>query len=299
MDTPLLLIHFNRPDISARQIEVLRPIAPRKVYVLCDAARPGRPGEAARVAEVRRLLQNLPWAADVKFLFRDENLGCFRNLSSGISWFMEEVGEGIILEDDCLPDPSFFPYCTELLERYRTDPRVFAVCGHNHSPKPLPIPESYAFSNYFACWGWATWQRAWSKFDPDLTGWRDRAQWREICLRVLPSWRARLYWRWMFGQVATGKRDSWAYRYLLTIWQNKGVSTIPRTNLVENAGLTSEGTHTKNSWHLHRRTIPLSFPMLDPGTVTTNRNYDRGIEDLVHSKSFAERVKWALRKIAR
>lgn len=290
MNTPLLLIHFNRPDITARQLEVLRPVAPSRVFVLCDAARPGKPGEAERVDEVRQLLQHLPWQAEVQYLFREKNLGCFRNLSTGISWFLEQAGEGIILEDDCLPHPSFFPYCTELLERYRTQKSVLSISGHNHGTSTKCFDGSYSFSNYFHCWGWATWQRAWAEFDPDLTAWRDRNQWKNICQRIHPKFRARVYWNWIFNRVTSEKCDSWAYRFQLTHWSCGGISAIPSTTLISNTGFDSHATNTAGKSYLSGTVSSIGFPLLHPENVAANRKIDAHFEDHLFSKTLIRRL---------
>ena len=297
VQTPLLLIHFNRPDITQRALAALKPLAPSQVWILCDAAREHRPEEASKVAEVRAQLDALPWPCEVRRLYREDNLGCFRNISDGISWFLKDCGgEGIILEDDCIADSSFFTFCSELLERHRDDPTVMAISGHTGRNKPFDINESYALSQYFGCWGWATWQSAWERFDPDLSGWTERRQWRSICTRVLPSRWARIYWHLMFKRVADGRRDSWAYRYLLSIWTAKGTVVFPKWNLVRNIGSGIEATHSGQADQAELPIERMPFPLQHPVSVSANKTIDQFLEGHVHSKSLRVRVRWFFRK---
>lgn len=293
-----MLIHFNRPDSTRRQIEALRKVAPTRVWLLCDGPRAHKEGEAEKVAEVRALLDDLPWPCEAKKLYRDENLGCFRSVSGGISWFLEDCGAGIIVEDDVIPDPSFFPFCSELLERYKNHSDVFAISGHHRKAKALDLQEDYGFSNYFECWGWATWKRAWDQFDPEMQAWRQKSLWKDVCRRVLRNPRAAFYWKLMFGRVADGRRDSWAYRFLLTIWKQNAKAVISRKNLTENIGFTEEATQTAHFAGLEVRAEAQDFPLQHPERVEVNPQIDRWFEDGIHSKSIGVRLRWIMRKFS-
>jgi hypothetical protein len=283
-----------------RQIKALEVIAPRRVWLLCDGPRVDKTGEAEKVAEVRMLLDNLPWDCEVTKLYREANVGCFKNVSQGITWFLNDCEAGIILEDDVIPDASFYRFADELLEKYAHTPEVFAIAGHNRRIDPLPIATDYGFSNYFECWGWATWKRAWDQFDPTLSGWRNNEAWRLICSRVFRgSYRARLYWNWMFQQVEKNRRDSWAYRFLLTIWMRAGCVIIPRENLTENIGFNAEATQTSHFAGLEVLAHSQSFPLAHPHQVKIDPVIDSWFEDGVHSKSITVRLRWLLRKLRR
>ncbi len=297
MDTPVLLIHFNRPESTRRQLDALKSIAPKHVWILCDGPRAHKPGEIEKVNTVRALLDDLPWDCEVQRLYRETNLGCFKSVSDGISWFLNDCEAGIILEDDVLADASFFPYCEALLERYADQPQVFAVAGHHRNPRPLEMESDYGFSNYFECWGWATWRRAWEHFDPTISGWRDPALWNRICQRVLKKQRARFYWKIMFGLVDAGKRDSWAYRYMLTIWKDAGLVAIPSINLTENIGFTQEGTQTAHFAGMEVRAGRQRFPLKHPDGIEADSSIDAWFEDGIHSKSPSVRMKWLMRRI--
>jgi hypothetical protein len=123
MHTAVLFLVFNRPDPTRRVFDAIRAARPARLYVAADGPRADRAGEAERCAEVRAMATAVDWPCEVLTLFRDANLGCKRGVAEGIDWFFAHEAEGIILEDDVLPHPSFFAYCATLLERYRTVPR--------------------------------------------------------------------------------------------------------------------------------------------------------------------------------
>jgi len=297
MDTPVLLIHFNRPESTRRQIEALSKVRPKTVWVLSDGARPERAGEAKAVEEVRGLFAKLPWDCRPNLVRRETNFGLRRNIAEGLSDFLEVCGEGIVLEDDCIPDPSFFRFCAEMLDRYRDDPRIFAISGYTGFGGDCEIPASYGFSNYFSCWGWATWKRAWARYDGEMEAYRNPETWRSIERRIHPKLRQRLYWRMIFNRVLRGKTESWAYRFQLTQWSNEGLAVFPKANLVENVGFETDATNTAG---MKERKIPaggLDFPLEHPDRVEADANLDRWIEDHWHSKSYSVRMRWAAGKI--
>ena len=131
---PILVMAFNRPDHLQVLINRLRDVKAAQIYVAIDGPRSARQGEAEHVQKCRDLVRSIDWPCNVTTLFQDNNLGCGMGVSTAITWFFSHVERGIILEDDIIPDPSFFPYCTELLDRYENDDRVFAISGCNFVP---------------------------------------------------------------------------------------------------------------------------------------------------------------------
>ena len=115
------------------------------------------------------------WPCDVRRLTSETNLGVARSVASGVSWVLAREDRAVFLEDDCVPEPTFFRFCDEILEQYRDDPRVSQVCGTNRLIEWKEDRQSYHFAYYGSAWGWATWRRAWAWFDPLLTSWEDLA----------------------------------------------------------------------------------------------------------------------------
>jgi hypothetical protein len=166
----VLLTGFNRPDAIARVLDAVRRYRPATLFVAMDGPRIDRPGEAERCAAARGAVAAVDWPCEVEYLLRNENLGCRRAMAEAIDWFFDHVEDGIIIEDDCLPSPGFFPFVESLLDRYRDDERVAMISGTNVLRKWRPRGESYFFGSYGAVWGWATWRRAWQHADTRLAG---------------------------------------------------------------------------------------------------------------------------------
>jgi len=212
-----------------------------------DAARASREGEAEHVALVREIATDVDWPCEVLTLFREENLGCKYAVSDGITWFFEHEEQGIILEDDCLPNQSFFWFCETLLQRYAADERVAVVTGDNfqNGQHRGELGASYYFSKYNHCWGWASWRRAWQYYQGDLPFWPEWSQsddWRE----KTPDTVERRYWRKIFERVRAGEIDSWAYPWTASVWYHGGLTATPNINLVSNIGFDADSTHTND-----------------------------------------------------
>ncbi len=250
-NTSVLFLIFNRPEITKQAFEAIRQAKPSKLYVAADGSRPDNAGEEATVREVRAIATNIDWDCEVKTLFRDQNLGCKMAVSSAINWFFEHEEEGIILEDDCIPDQSFFPYCQELLARYHDDNRVMAISGDNFQQGKKRTEYSYYFSRYPHCWGWATWKRAWKNWDGNFSTWPEVKEKKLLCSIANGDEEFVRYWTKIFDKCYAGEIDSWAYPWTYSCWIQSGVTILPNVNLISNIGFDTHATHTKNQGDKH------------------------------------------------
>ena len=246
VNAPVLLMGFNRPDTMAVVLDRLREVQPEQLFIAIDGPRPDRVGEVEQVQQCRDLVNTIDWDCEVQTLFRDQNLGCGLGVTTNISWFFEQVEEGIILEDDIVPDPSFFGYCEELLDRYRDDQRVFAISGCNYVP---PIAQShpslpYRFSRVPHIWGWATWRRSWQQHQLDISDWRTRLPIRRIWGDVRYSLPGTAYWVSTFELLGRDQIDTWDGQLVLAAMARGQLTATPNVNLVENIGFGSTATHT-------------------------------------------------------
>ncbi len=171
LTTPVAFIIFKRPDTTRKVFEEIRRAKPPKLLVIADGPRPNIVGEAEKCAAARAIIDSVDWECEVLKNYSDENLGCKQRVSSGLDWVFDNVEEAIILEDDCLPHPTFFRFCEELLEKYRGDERIMTIGGTNLLKNWKSDIQSYHCSNYFNCWGWATWKRVWKHYDVDMKLW--------------------------------------------------------------------------------------------------------------------------------
>ena len=242
-ETPILFLIFNRPQLTARVFGAIRESRPAKLYVAADGPRPEKAGEWKLCAETRTILDQVDWDCDVKTLLRDENLGCGRAVSEAITWFFQQEEEGMILEDDCLPDATFFPFCREMLSRFRESQEVGSVSGDNFFPPSLHSDQPYHFSKYAQIWGWASWRRFWRLYDFHLKG--DLAEWEEIIRKVNPIENHARYWIQVFKAMRSGLIDTWDYQVMFSAWRNGLVHIYPSKNLIVNLGYGAEATHTR------------------------------------------------------
>ncbi|HST35292.1 MAG TPA: hypothetical protein VLK25_01495 [Allosphingosinicella sp.] len=243
MESAVLLIVFNRPLPTKAVFDALREARPPRLYVAADGARPGRADDAENCRAVRELVRQVDWPCALLTLFRDENLGCKRGVSGAIDWFFEHEEEGIILEDDCLPVTGFFPYCDELLARFRDDARIAQICGSTFV-RPDEDEPSYRYTKYADIWGWATWRRSWTLRDMEMKDW---PAWRDAggLERLAGSTPAFVdYWTKIFDAQHEGKIDTWDYQWMFTCWRHRLLSVMPSRSQIWNIGWGEDATHT-------------------------------------------------------
>ncbi len=245
---PILFIIFNRPEQTDQVFAEIKKNKPTRLFIAADGPRHDKLGEYELCDNLRKnILTKIDWPCEVKTLFRDRNLGCKMAVSSAIDWFFKNVENGIILEDDCLPNQSFFKYCAKMLERYSQQDNIFMISGNNFLPDDLSQPANYYFSRIPHIWGWATWRRAWQKYDVTMSDWPDFSKNNSI-KNIWKKKNVQKYWSKIFKDTYEGNIDTWDYQWNYAIWKNNGLSVVPDVNLVSNIGF-GTGTHTlkKNS----------------------------------------------------
>ncbi len=244
INTPILFLIFNRPDTTSEVFKEIRKATPKKLFIAADGSRPNIPGEKEKCDEVRKIIEHIDWDCEIKTLFRNENIGCKSAVSGAISWFFNHVEEGIILEDDCKPNESFFSFCQIMLDRYRDDNRVMMISGTNYlfnTEKDYKI--DYFFSRYYAIWGWATWKRAWKMYNIEMKKWPYYRK-KNYLWNIYRNWKIEFFFRNMFDLAYTNKVNTWDIQWVYTcIFQNT-LAIVPIYNLISNIG--EDGTHTGN-----------------------------------------------------
>lgn len=235
VQTPVLLLWFNRPDLARQVLERLRTVQPARLFVAIDGPRANVPTDAPLVAETVALLDTIDWPCAVVRRVSPRNQGCRRAVSSAIDWFFAQVDEGIILEDDCLPDPTFFSYCTDLLALYRHTDRVMHISGANLYDGHVWGADSYFFSPVPHVWGWASWRRAWQYYDVTMAGLPGFVEQGGINA-IVTSKRSARYWERGMNETIDGQLDTWDYQWVYAIWQRNGLCITPNQNLVTNIG---------------------------------------------------------------
>jgi len=299
LTTPVVFVIFNRPMTTRVVFESIRRARPTKLLVIADGPRSDRTEEANLCEEARKIATNVDWPCDVVTRFSTQNLGCKTNVSGGLDWAFSQVDEAIILEDDCLPDPTFFPFCQELLERYRGNPKISEISGSNYQQGHRRTDFSYYFSRHAHIWGWATWKRSWQLNDLNMSAWpelRDR-KWLE---QYLSDPKAAYYWRKIFDDSYNNNSDSlnsWAVPWTFSCWTHRALSIIPEVNLVSNIGYSGAATHTTQGTAVNRtRFSSMDFPLRHPPRIEPNVEADRFTEEsFYYGQNLPERLFWALR----
>jgi hypothetical protein len=270
---PVAFYLFNRPEHTRRVFAWIREARPERLFLIADG--PRHEAEHALCEQARAVVAGVDWPCEVLRNFSPVNLGLRRRLESGNDWVFQHTPEAILLEDDCLPDPSFFAFCTELLNRYRDEPRVMAISGNGHIPHPPP-GQSFWYSRYAYYWGWATWARAWRQYDAELSGWTDPDT-RRGFLRGCETLDERLFWRRTFRRVQNGTLDSCGYRWTFSVAAHNGLCIHPSVNLVQNIGFGPDSTHTKHAGDplVRLEAQPIAFPLVAPAVLAPDYSADR------------------------
>jgi hypothetical protein len=284
LTTPVAFLIFNRPDTTARVFEAIRQAKPPKLLVVADGPRPDRPDDVEKCKAARAIIEKVDWDCEVLTNYSDVNLGCKSRVSSGLDWVFEIVEEVIILEDDCLPHSTFFRFCEELLDYYRHDERIMVISGDNFQfGRKCTDYNSYYFSRYPHCWGWATWRRAWKYFDFDMKLWsiiRD-GEWLKS---ISHNSKDRRYWTKIFQSSYDNKVNSWAYCWTFACWIQNGLTILPNVNLVSNIGFGEDATHTSSSKSrvANLGVQEMNFPLEHPLFVIRHKQAD----DFTHKHIF-------------
>jgi hypothetical protein len=279
MKTAVAFLVFNRPELTERVFEVIRRMRPPKLLVVADGPRMTNPEDVERCSRVRSVFERVDWQCEVLKNFSNVNLGCGKRISSGLEWVFDSVEEAIIIEDDCLPHLTFFPYCESLLERYRANDRIGFIGGVNFSSGKGKYDHSYYFSRGHFIWGWASWRRAWKGYDFDMKTWPSLREGNWLAGLFSDKTVAR-YYTHNFNMTYEHFVDTWDYQWFFHNWTNERLEIMPKVNLVTNIGHDKRNaTHTRfNSKISNVVTQPMEFPLLHPTKITINEGLDKSNE---------------------
>jgi len=275
-DKPILFLVFNRPLPTLVVFEAIRAQRPSKLYIAADGPRLNRQGEKELCEETRNtVLKAIDWPCTVSTLLRDDNLGCGKAVSSAINWFFHQEEEGIILEDDCVPDHSFFSFCACMLDRYKEEAHIYHINGSNFQMGHTRGDASYYASRYAHIWGWATWRRAWKQYDFTMNNYAGRSKegLNAMLLDELQS-------------IYNKEVDTWDIQWFFSVWFNQGWCITPNCSLVKNIGYGKDATHTHQtpSWFKHIRygTLPV---ITHPSVLICDTTADQFTADTLYNSS--------------
>ena len=296
--TPVAFIIFKRPETTKKVFKAIRQVKPAKLLVIADGPREQVPGEAEECAATRKIIEDIDWDCEVLKNYSTTNLGCKKRVSSGIDWVFDNVEEAIILEEDCLPHTTFFPFCENLLEKYRDDNRIFSISGQNLLFGKKRTEYSYYFSRHTYVWGWATWKRAWQHYDLEMKLWPE-IKTSGFLHDILVDPQAVKEWNKSFQELYDGQIDTWDYQLMFSCWVNSGINIHPNSNLISNIGFGTESTHTsrKRSKYAEIPLEAINFPLKHPPFVIYDKQADDYVQQNVYRhSSLIERIALKIEK---
>jgi len=292
-DTAVLLLIFNRAGHTQKVFQEIKKVKPAKLYISADGPRENCPDDKYKCEDARKIAGRVDWNCEVKTLFRKTNLGCGASISQALYWFFDNENEGVILEDDCVPNQSFFWFCRDLLKEYQNDSRVMHINGNNFNAPVEKLNSKFGKASYNFCsfpqvWGWATWKRAWEKFDFKMPDW-PQVKKEEWLVERFPSYLRYYEKSKHFDSVYNGKVDTWDFQWQYAVLANNGLVISPQSNLVSNIGYGRDSTHIKK-FDAHRNNLSIheiEFPLKRPLCMLPNKWLD-----LHYANNMGMRVKF-------
>lgn len=286
IDVPVLFLFFTRPKTTQKVFDAIKQARPSKLYLYQDGAREGRKDDEERILECRKIVEQIDWNCEVHKKYLTKNQGCDPSEFLSIKWMFETEEYGIVLEDDDVPSQSFFPYCRELLEKYKYDERIQMVCGYNPIDQYEAISEDYCFSKVGSIWGWATWKRVVDTWDPTYSWMDDPKKMKEYLLNY-PTHIEREFLK----KVCQRHKNS-GVAYYETInssnmMLNHRLAINPRQNMISNIGIDNETTHATNNIKLmptstqkllYKKTYEIDFPIKHPQQVVCNNRFKHEVD---------------------
>lgn len=294
--TPILFVIFNRPDTTERVFESIKKIRPSRLFIAADGARPDKEGESKLCEQTRTITESIDWPCEVKRKYSDTNRGSKLTMSDAITWFFENVEEGIILEDDCLPDRTFYHFCEELLSKYRNEDSVKMISGNNFQFGKKYGNESYYFSRLPSIWGWATWRRAWQAYDIDMKSFPAFKQAGTI-KTMLQDKAMQKFMMGLFEKVYKNEMNTWAARFIYAIYAHNGVAILPSVNLVSNIGFGDSATNTKDDSVLSNMKAESLSTIVHPKSITINEEADRNSFYAIYHRPLLRKIIERIKKI--
>lgn len=299
-DTPVLFIIFNRPETTKQVFSAIKVVRPKQLFVAADGPRENKNGENEKCQQAREIVSKIDWPCEVKTLFREKNLGCKVAVSSAIGWFFDNVEQGIILEDDCLPNESFFWYCQELLEKYKNNSRIMCVAGMTYVEKENnPKNYSYHFCRVGGVWGWASWRRAWKLYEPEMQSYPQAIE--EHIFDDLFVGEKKLkesYLDWF--RNAYRNMYTWDYQWTYTKIINNSINIMPAKNLIRNIGFGTEGstnTTKPDAKFSEMKQTELKFPLIHPKFIAIDREFNQSNFSYITKTTLSDKLAYCMDKL--
>lgn len=267
---------YRRPELTRKVFAAIRKAQPERLFVIADGPRSLEENDVCKAT--RELTESVDWECKVERNYAFANIGCRERVITGLDWVFEHVEDAIILEDDCFPSDSFFRYAQELLERYKDSSQVGYISGVNFAGIPNDVSGDYWLSKYGGIWGWATWKRAWTLYDRDMSDWTvSGRKWADSYFRR--RWVA-AFWQNIYDLCIANGHGTWDYNWVYTLQRRDLYVIVPRKNLTLNIGFGADATHTNDLPSFYRKVTSeeMTFPLSHPERLYHSESFDRRFE---------------------
>ena len=287
MKTAVLLLLYKRPETTVHVINALKIVKPKLIYISINIPPTNKSHENfENYKKVLRLVKEIDWKCELKIKKRKKHLSSYNSYKNAIKWFFKNEKEGIILEDDTVPNKSFFIFCDRLLKKYRHNNQIVQICGTSFINRKKIVKDSYIFSNYSLGWGYATWRRSINEYDEQMKDWPEIKKKKKL-LKIINNKGFLYYWTIKFDAQYKNKSKHWDERWLYSNWKNKKLSIIPKKHLVKNIGMGISATHTKTKhWYSNLKTQEMKYINKHPKKISPNLEYDNWLNINVFGVNF-------------
>lgn len=283
--TPVALIFFARPDLLRITFAAIKESKPTKLFLIQDGAREDNQKDESKIEECREIVSNIDWECEVFRNYSDSNLGCGGRVYSGLSWAFQYVDRLLILEDDCVPSPSLFPFTADLLERYKNDLRMGMISGMNNLGVYEDCPNDYFFTTSGSIWGWATWKRVWDNVEYHLDFLKDNYSTPIVFETDL---KLEGMGKILLDKLGTGsKLSSWSYQLGMAILLQHQMNIVPKYNMINNIGMADDGANSVNSLKFmpkglrklyYMKVYDYKFPLKHPKYVVNDLGFKKRLD---------------------
>lgn len=277
---PILIVLYNEVEDAHNLFQILRKVQPEKIYIAGDGAKHNNRIDYVYCVKTRAVI--LPeWKCEVKEFFKEEHLGKAKMITAAMNWFFQQEKEGIVLFAGTMPHLDFFPYCEELLNKYREDKRISHISGSKLNRKNGKATASYYFSAYPLLWGFATWADRWQGYDLKLCEWENE-NFNEAMNRYVSSGEEKNHWLKRFNILRIHDLDVWEYQYIYHVWHQHGLSITPFHNLTTNVGLQNKPRKIRKLMRETKGILPLTHPI----DIVQNKEADQYSFKRIYKRAF-------------
>lgn len=303
LKTPVAIIFFNRPEKLRKVFEVIKEVKPRQLFLICDGPRLSNQDDITNIEKCKKIVSDIDWECKVYKNYAETNLGCGLRPATGISWVFDQVNTAIILEDDCVPEKTFFNFCETNLNKYLNNTAVYMISGMNLL-ESYKTNTSYIFSKACTIGAWATWKRVWKKYDFEMKDY-DNVTLKKTALNYLnfKNIKEEKKCAWDLTRDKIKHKEAinwWDYQFCFTVLSNEGLCIVPRRNLIKNIGFGSDATNVadeKDGIHFKLKTFPMEAELIHPKKIVYEENYDSKLVTIQNIK--VNKIRVLLSKIKR